>query len=326
LTEDDIFKDMGVRPVRRLNKSGRPAPHLSLRFDSHLFSIDTSRSPKSSVQPDAYLVTHAHSDHYGKSAMISPDAIASRETARALEIRHERRYEGRTFPVGGSILVDELEVKTYSTGHTIGSVAFGWETELGIKVLVTGDVKNYENLPKCDLLVTEANYGDPWDPACRFEDDIVGFGDAVETGATFGAYAFGKAQRAVSLIRALGCKEEIGMDAKSLALTQELLPGFGPFSPVEENGTDLNVVSPWELSSVRSSRKYVLTGRSDLPFTQIRLSDHLDFKGLMRMVEKISPEAALIYYPEGRRANMMAHHLRELGMASISVSEIEDSF
>lgn len=326
MTEDEIFKDLGVVPFRRLNRSGRPAPHLSLRFDSHLFSIDTSRSPKSSVQPDAYLITHAHSDHYGKSAMISPDSLASRETARALEIRHERNYEGRTFPVGGSIVVDELELKTYSTGHTIGSVAFGWETEVGTRVLVTGDVKNYENLPKCDLLVTEANYGDPWDPSCRFEDDIVGFGDAVESGATFGAYAFGKAQRAISLIRALGCKDPVGMDDKSLALTRELLPDFGPLSPVEENGTDLNVVTPWELSRVKSDRKYVLTGRSDLPFTQIRLSDHLDFKGLMRMVEKISPEAALIYHPEGRRANMMAHHLRELGMASISVSEVHDSF
>jgi putative mRNA 3-end processing factor len=326
LTEDDIFKDMGVRPVRRLNKSGRPAPHLSLRFDSHLFSIDTSRSPKKCLQPDAYLVTHAHSDHYGKSAMLSQDSIASRETALALEIRHENAYKGRTFPVGGSVLVDELEVKTYSTGHTIGSVAFGWETEIGTKVLVTGDVKNYENLPHCDLLVTEANYGDPWDPACRFEDDIVGFGDAVDSGATFGAYAFGKAQRAVSLIRALGYKEEIGMGPKSLALTQELMPGSGPYTPVEENGTDLNVVTPRDLYHVKSKRKYVLTGRNDLPYTQIRLSDHLDFKGLMRMMEKISPEAALIYHPEGKRANMMAHHLRELGMASISVSEIEDSF
>ncbi|MDF0590624.1 MBL fold metallo-hydrolase [Candidatus Methanocrinis natronophilus] len=326
MTEGDIFKDMGVIPVRRMNRSGRPSPHLSLSFDSHLFSIDTSRSPKGRRQPDAYLITHAHSDHYGKSAMLSADAIATMETARALRIRHERRYEGRTVSAGGSIQVDDLEVAAYSTGHTIGSVAFGWETDSGVRVLVTGDIKNYENLPRCDLLVTEANYGDPWDPACRFEDDIVGFGDAVESGATFGAYAFGKAQRAVSLIRALGCRETVGMDDKSLALTKELLPGYGPFTPMEENGSDLNVVSPWELSRVKSQRKYVLTGRSDLPFPQIRLSDHLDFKGLMRMVEKTSPDAALIYHPEGSRANMMAHHLRELGMASISVSEIKDFF
>ncbi|HNR58582.1 MAG TPA: hypothetical protein PKJ51_09010, partial [Methanothrix sp.] len=90
MTEDEIFRDLGITPFRRRVSSGRPAPHLSLRFDSHLFSIDTSRSPKGSLQPDAYLITHAHSDHYGKSAMISPEAVASRETARALEIRHER--------------------------------------------------------------------------------------------------------------------------------------------------------------------------------------------------------------------------------------------
>ena len=79
--------DYCFEPVRRINSRGGCAPHLSIRFDSHLFSIDTSRSSKACVQPDAYLITHAHSDHYGKSAMLSPKAIASVETARALEPR-----------------------------------------------------------------------------------------------------------------------------------------------------------------------------------------------------------------------------------------------
>ena len=57
--------DLGVEPVRRVNSRGGLAPHLFIKFDSHLFSVDTSRSPKASIQPDAYLITHAHSDHYG---------------------------------------------------------------------------------------------------------------------------------------------------------------------------------------------------------------------------------------------------------------------
>ena len=56
--------------VRRINSRGGCAPHLSISFDSHIFSIDTSRAPKAAVQPDAYLITHAHSDHYGKSAIM----------------------------------------------------------------------------------------------------------------------------------------------------------------------------------------------------------------------------------------------------------------
>ena len=199
----------------------------AIRFDSHLFSIDTSRAPKACVQPDAYLITHAHSDHYGKSAMLSAKAVASVETARALEIRYEREYKGRTFAVGESIMVGDVKVDTHPTGHTIGSSAFSWQTETGERVLVTGDVKDYHHLPHCDYLVTEANYGDPYDPSCIFEDDLAGFYEALESGASFGAYAFGKAQRAVALMRAMGYKDEIGMDEKSLVLTRELMKDAG---------------------------------------------------------------------------------------------------
>jgi len=93
--------------------------------------------------------------------MLSPKSIASVETARALEIRYEREYKGRTFVVGESIMVDEVEIKTHPTGHTIGSTAFSWTTETGERVLVTGDVKDFSALPRCNYLVTEANYGDP---------------------------------------------------------------------------------------------------------------------------------------------------------------------
>lgn len=313
--------DLGVEPVRRINNRDNPAPHLCIKFGSHLFSIDTSRAPKYATQPDAYLITHAHSDHYGKSAMLSERAIASAETARALEIRYGRKFKGRTFHVGESIIVADIEVRTYSTGHTIGSAAFGWETEVGTRVLVTGDVKDYSALPRCDYLVSEANYGDPWDPSCIFEDDIAGFYEALESGASFGAYAFGKAQRAVALIRAMGYKDEIGMDSQSLELTQELMPDAGPLTCVNGNGT--NVVTPWNLGQVPGRNKYFLTGRRDTSYPTIRLSDHLDFRGLMRMIEHISPKEIMVYHPAGERASLLAHHLQQCGMETTSLDMIE---
>ncbi len=313
--------DSKIEPVRRVNSRGGLAPHFSLEFDSHLFSIDTSRAPKACVQPDAYLITHAHSDHYGKSAMLSDRAVASVETARALEIRYDREYMGRTFKVGESIVVDDVEIKTHPTGHTIGAVAFSWQTETGVRVLVTGDVKDYSTLPRCDYLVSEANYGDPWDPACIFQDDLSGFFEAMESGASFGAYAFGKAQRAVALMRGMGYKGEIGMDEQSLALTRELMPEAGPLIPV--NGSEINVVTPWSLAQVRGSNKYFLTGRRDTSYPTIRVSDHLDFRGLMRMIEHVSPQEVLVYHPEGERASLMAHHLQQCGLETISLDLIE---
>jgi len=314
--------DYCFEPVRRINSRGGCAPHLSIRFDSHLFSIDTSRAPKACVQPDAYLITHAHSDHYGKSAMLSPKAVASVETARALEIRYDREYKGRTFRVGESITVDDVKIKTYSTGHTIGSTAFSWQTETGASILVTGDVKDYSALPHCDFLVSEANYGDPYDPSCIFEDDLAGFSEALEDGASFGAYAFGKAQRAVALMRAMGYKDEIGMDEKSLVLTRELMKdAAGPLTEV--NGGISNVVTPWNLHQVHCRNKYFLTGRRDTSYPTIQLSDHLDFRGLMKMIEHVSPKEVLVYHPAGERAGLLAHHLQECGLETTSLDLIE---
>jgi putative mRNA 3-end processing factor len=310
-----------VEPLRRVNSRGGLAPHLFVRFDSHLFCVDTSRSPKACVQPDAYLVTHAHSDHYGKSAMLSPRALASKETARALEIRYDKEYKGRTFEVGESVLIGDIEVKTYPTGHTIGAAAFYWETEVGTRVLATGDVKDYSHLPRCDYLITEANYGDPWDPSCIFEDDLGGFFEALQSGASFGAYAFGKAQRAVALMRAMGYDGEIGMDTQSLALTRELMPDAGPLTKASGGGT--NVVTPWNLHQLPGRNKYFLTGRRDTSYPTIRLSDHLDFRGLMKMVEHISPKEILVYHPEGERANLLAHHLQQCGMETTALEQIE---
>jgi len=316
------MEDYELEAVRRINSRGGIAPHLSLRFGSHLFSIDTSRAPKGSFQPDAYLITHAHSDHYGKSAMNSPQAVASVETARALEIRYDREYKGRTFKVGQSIVIDDVEVSTHATGHTIGSAAFSWQTECGERVLVTGDVKDYRHLPKCDFLVTEANYGDPYDPSCIFEDDLAGFSEALEDGASFGAYAFGKAQRAVALMRAMGYKDEIGMDEKSLVLTRELMgDAAGPLTEV--HGGISNVVTPWNLHQVHCRSKYFLTGRRDTSYPTIQLSDHLDFRGLMRMIEHVSPREVLVYHPEGIRASLLAHHLQDCGLETTSLDLID---
>jgi len=275
------------------------------------------------MQPDAYLITHAHSDHYGRSAMLSPRAVASVQTARALEIRYDREYRGRTFQVGESIMVGGVRVDTHPTGHTIGSCAFSWQTDGGERVLVTGDVKDYHHLPGCDYLVMEANYGDPYDPACIFDDDLAGFSEALDEQSSFGAYAFGKAQRAVVLMRAMGYKDEIGMDEKSLLLTRELMgDAAGPLTDVD--AALVNVVTPWNLHQVRCRSKYLLTGRRETSYPTIQLSDHLDFRGLMRMIEHVSPRKALVYHPEGVRASLLAHHLQECGLEAASLDLIEE--
>ncbi len=310
-------------PIRHRTNRGFK-PHVSLTFNCEkrlTFAIDTTNSR--SVQPDAYLITHAHSDHHGKSAMLSEKAVCSQETARALEILYGKKYAGRTFKLGDTIEICGVPVKTYPTHHTIGAAAFYWENEVGTRILVTGDVKDAKDLPGCDCLVTEANYGDPHDPKCHFEDDISGFREAVEASddIAFGAYAFGKAQRAVKLLRESGYTGEIGMDPVSLALTEGLMENTGPLVELDSD-CGVRITTPGEIPSIQAAKKFILTGRRDYKFPTINISDHMDVNGLIRMTQQCAPEAVIVYHPGGHRPLKLAAHLNKTGMYARALEEI----
>ncbi|MCL2550110.1 MAG: hypothetical protein FWE78_04180 [Methanimicrococcus sp.] len=97
---------------------------------------------------------------------------------------------------------------------------------------MTGDVKDARSLPKCDILLTEASYGDPADSNCYFKDDIDGLRHVVlshigERRIAFGAYEFGKSQKAVSILRDMGYNGPIAMNGKTLSLTENFVPNAG---------------------------------------------------------------------------------------------------
>jgi len=229
--------ELGFVVFRHQNDTGGVKPHLFVRFKSKdgrllTFAVDTTRVPLTQNPPDAYFITHAHSDHYGKSAMLSESAWCSEETAKALEIRYGKSYKGNTFQMGDKISVCGVDVWTFDVYHTPGSSAFYWENERRNSILVTGDVKDARSLPKCDVLLTEASYGDPADLSCYFKDDIDGLRHVVLSHAgkrrvAFGAYEFGKSQKAVSIIREMGYNGPIAMNGKTLSLTENFVPNAG---------------------------------------------------------------------------------------------------
>ena len=323
-----VFAGMGVHAIRIASGPGRFKPHcaLAVELDEEFLTlgVDTTRTRANSSEIDTYLITHAHSDHNGSSAMRSPAAFASTETARALEIRHGREYSGRTFNVGDTFKVGGLEIHTHHTGHTIGACAYSFKTECGASVLVTGDIKDYGRLPKCDLLVTEANYGNPNDESCVFDDDLDGLREALEEPVVLGAYVFGKAQRTVALARAMGFDSTIEMDPMGLALTGELLPEAGELAAIGENGSRV-VVVPFNMVNrvAGGQNRYLLTGNWIGGTPRISLSDHLDFRGLVGMVDHCRPQAVLVFHPSGGRPKAFARFLRESrGIPSCATAEL----
>ena len=323
--------DLGVLALRQRNSRGTFKPHVSLRFrgnegDLRTFSIDTTRTPGKHPQPDAYLITHAHSDHHGKSAMLSPRAVCTEKTAAALEIRHDKKYSGSMCRLGDEIDIEGVKVKTCPTEHTVGAAAFYWENDVGTRILVTGDVKDASKLPPCDVLITEANYGDPEDPSCHFADDLDSMKCALfENGpVAFGAYEFGKTQRAVELIRGFGYDGAIRMGARTRALTRSMLEDAGELAELDSEGEDgVFVVTPWDLNKLPwNVKKYVLSCRADYPYPIIKISDHLDACGLEDMVKKLNPEVTLVYHPGGNRPSKFSKHLNSIGIDSMSIDQI----
>ncbi|MCZ7362132.1 MAG: MBL fold metallo-hydrolase [Candidatus Methanoperedens sp.] len=318
--------DLGVLPIRHRTGKGWK-PHVCLNFKAQeklSFAVDTTNSR--SVQPDAYLITHAHSDHHGKSAMLSERAVCSEETAQALEILYGKKYAGKTFRLGDKIDINDVDVRTYPTHHTIGSTAFFWENEVGTRILVTGDVKDAKDLPKCDCLVTEANYGDFDDPKCHFQDDIDAFMEVINEhdDIAFGAYSFGKAQRAVKLMRDSGYSGKIGMDEKSLALTKALLNDPGELVDINDN-CGIRVTTPGEIPGLEAAKKFILTGRHDYKVPTINISDHMDVNGLISMVDQCDPEAVIVYHPGGNRPFKLAAYLNKMGTYAKALEEINTS-
>ncbi|VVB89383.1 Uncharacterised protein [uncultured archaeon] len=316
--------DLGVLPVRYMTGKGFK-PHVSLTFNAEknrTFAVDTTNLRNST---DAYLVTHAHSDHHGRSAMLSEKAVCSQETARALEILYGKKYAGRTFKIGDTIDIADVHVRTFPPHHTIGSTAFFWENEIGTRILVTGDVKDAKDLPECDLLVTEANYGDYDDPYCHFQDDIGGFREAVKEydDIAFGAYAFGKAQRAVHLLRESGYSGMIGMDPASLALTQGLMDNAGDLCGLDGD-CSIRIASLANLPAIKASKKFLLTCRRDHNIPTISISDHMDVNGLIGMVKQCNPQAVIVYHPGGNRPVKLAAYLNKMGVYARALTQINN--
>ena len=327
--------ELGLVVFRQQNESGGIKPHLFIRFQSGgrilTFALDTTRISSKKQQPDAYLITHAHSDHYGKSAMLSEKSWCSDETARALEIRYEKEYKGNVFKIGETVEICGVCVQTFDVCHAPGSSAFYWENDAGTRILVTGDVKDASYLPECDVLFTEASYGDPDDLSCYFKDDIPGFHDAVlshigERKIAFGAYEFGKSQKAVSIIREMGYSGPIAMNCKTLSLTQHFVRNAGELISIEESSTSISIVPIHELSGLDFSiQKYVLTCRSDSPFQNIRLSDHLDVNGLTQMVRDLNPKITVVYHPnKSSRTDRFAKHLEKNGYKAFSINNVKN--
>jgi putative mRNA 3-end processing factor len=162
---------------------------------------------------DLAVISHGHSDHArgGHRAVL-----ATAETLAIMELRLGDAAGGahRPLALGETVELGRVTVRLAPAGHVLGSAQIVMEYG-GTRVVVSGDYKRrpdptcvgFEPVP-CDLFVTEATFGLPVFHHPPAEAEIAKLLHSVEMFPgrchVIGAYALGKAQRLIALLRAAG--------------------------------------------------------------------------------------------------------------------------
>jgi putative mRNA 3-end processing factor len=166
------------------------------------------------VRPvDKAVITHGHSDHAraGHGAVL-----ATQETLDLMRLRYGEKFAGATQAIryGETVSLGGARISFHPAGHVLGSAQIAVECN-GLRVVASGDYKNvpdptcagFELVP-CDVFITEATFGLP---VFRHPPAAEEIGRLLRSVAQFpershvvGAYALGKAQRVMRLLRDAG--------------------------------------------------------------------------------------------------------------------------
>jgi len=164
------------------------------------------------------LITHGHSDHAraGHGAVL-----ATRETLDIMRLRYGAGFAGATQAVqyGEPIGLDGVKVTFHPAGHVLGSAQIAVAAD-GFRIVASGDYKTIADptcapfeLIRCDVFITEATFGLPvfrhGDPAREIDKLLHSVELFPERAHLVGAYALGKAQRVIALIRQAGYDKPI---------------------------------------------------------------------------------------------------------------------
>lgn len=159
------------------------------------------------------LITHGHSDHArpGHGAVL-----ATRETLRIMAARYGDEFAGsrQEAALGAAMRIGDATVTFQPAGHVLGSAQIVVESG-GTRIVASGDYKRRPDptcLPfvpvPCDIFITEATFGLP---VFRHPPDSEEVGRLLTSVRQFperahlvGAYALGKAQRVMRLLRDAG--------------------------------------------------------------------------------------------------------------------------
>jgi putative mRNA 3-end processing factor len=171
------------------------------------------------VRPvDRALITHGHSDHARSG---HAHVLATDQTLQIMALRYGENFAGATqaAKLGEVIEVNGVKVSFHPAGHVLGSAQILVEHK-DCRIVASGDYKrradptclSFTPIP-CDVFITEATFGLP---VFRHPPDTEEVARLIKSTEQFperahlvGAYALGKAQRVIRLVRDAGYDKPI---------------------------------------------------------------------------------------------------------------------
>jgi putative mRNA 3-end processing factor len=273
------------------------------------------------VRPVAHaVITHGHSDHARSG---HGTVLATQETLAIMAARYGEGFatNSQAARYGEKVVRGGVGVTLVPAGHVLGSAqaVLRWKD---ITAVVSGDYKRrrdptcppFEPIA-CNLFVSEATFGLP---VFRFPDAADEVAKLLKSVTQFpgrthlvGAYALGKAQRIIALLREAGYAKtlymhgamasmnmlyqahgvELGPLAPATDAARKALPGeivIAPPSAIADKWARRFAdpipafASGWMMVRARARQRHV-----ELPLV---ISDHADWDELIQTAEELKPE------------------------------------
>ncbi len=240
-----------------------------------------------------------------------------------MTVRYGEHFAGRVqpSPYGVTTAMNGVEVTLVPAGHVLGSAqaVVRWK---GMTIVVSGDYKRrrdptcppFEPVP-CDVFVSEATFGLPVfvfpEPEIEIAALLASVAQFPERTHLVGAYALGKAQRLIRLLREAGHEGVIyvhGAMARLNGLYEALGIDLGPLAPATVDAAKGDyagaiVIAPPSTLQDRWSRRFpdpvtvfasgwmrvrarARQSHVELPLI---LSDHADWTELTKTVSELHP-------------------------------------